>query len=96
MHKTQYKFSMYHVIIIVLAAKLWLFRNVNIVLIEMLLLETHSYPKLRENAYISNALTKKILTTAEHTWTHTFPSLQSTEHQASTAKVQNNVKQKQL
>ena len=48
MHKTQYKFSMYHVIVIVLAAKLWLFRNVNIVLIEMLLLETHSYPKLRE------------------------------------------------
>lgn len=48
MHKTQYKFSMYRVIVIVLAAKLWLFRNVNIVLIEMLLLETHSYPKLRE------------------------------------------------
>lgn len=47
MHKTQCRFSMCHVVVIVLAAKLWLFRNVNIVLIEMLLLETHSYPKLR-------------------------------------------------
>ena len=77
---------MCHVVVIVLAAKLWLFRNVNIVLIEILLLETHSHPKLRGKC-IHFKCPKKILKIAEQTWIHKFTSLQSIEHLASTKKV---------